>query len=128
MRDITAQIIKFVFVGGTATLLDFVILYYMHYQMGMNHFTAATFAFTIATFYNYYMSMKYVFKSKFDESTRHKEIIAFFVLSIIGLLITLAGLAVFVDWMRMDVMIAKVLVGVLVMIFNFVTRKIYFEG
>ncbi|MBG9980880.1 GtrA family protein [Facklamia sp. DSM 111018] len=128
MKRILAQVIRFVFVGGTATLLDMVILYVLNYHLNINHMIAATIAFVIATFYNYYMSMKFVFKSKFGNEERHKEFIAFFILSVAGLLITLLGLAIFVDWMHLEVMLSKVLVGIVVMAFNFITRKIYFEA
>ncbi|MGF3067124.1 GtrA family protein [Facklamia sp. P12945] len=128
MIKLMKQITRFVFVGGTATLLDMGILYLLNYQFGVNHHIAATIAFVVATFYNYYLSMKFVFKSKFEAGERHKEFLAFFILSVIGLLITLIGLVIFVDWLKWDVMISKVLIGIVVMIFNFVTRKIYFEG
>lgn len=121
------QIVKFVFVGGTATLLDYGIFWYLVYPLGMYHQFAATIAFVIATFYNYYMSMKFVFTSKFEKHEKHKEMVAFFVLSGIGWLITVGGLAIFVDWLKMDPMIGKIIVGVFVMAFNFVSRKIYFE-
>lgn len=128
MKRLLSQMIKFVFVGGTATLLDMMILYLLNYHWGINHHIAATIAFVLATFYNYAMSMKFVFKSKFEANDRHKEFVAFFVLSIVGLLITLLGLAVLVDWLNWDVMLSKIAVGVLVMTFNFVSRKIYFES
>ncbi|MGX7109252.1 GtrA family protein [Facklamia miroungae] len=128
MKNLIKQMMRFVFVGGTATLLDMGILYLLNYHFGINHHIAATIAFVIATFYNYHLSMKFVFKSKFEAGDRHKEFLAFFILSIVGLLITLLGLAIFVDWLKWDVMVSKILVGVIVMIFNFVTRKIYFEG
>lgn len=127
MKKLVSQITRFVFVGGTATLLDMGILYLLNYHFGVNHHLAATVAFIIATFYNYYLSMKFVFKSRFDSQDRHKEFIAFFVLSVVGLLITLLGLAIFVDWLHWDVMLSKILVGVVVMAFNFISRKIYFE-
>lgn len=128
MKQLVNQMIRFVFVGGTATLLDMGILYLLNYQLRMNHFIAATIAFVLATFYNYELSMRLVFNSKYKEDNRQKEFIAFFVLSVIGLLLTLLGLLIFVDWLKFDVMIAKVIVGVFVMAFNFISRKIYFEG
>ncbi|EKB54616.1 GtrA family protein [Facklamia hominis] len=128
MNNLMKQIFRFVLVGGTATLLDMGILYVLNYLWGVNHLIAATLAFILATFYNYAMSMRFVFISKFDAASRHKEIIAFFVLSLVGLIITVVGLAFFVDYLNFDVMLSKVLVGVVVMIFNFVSRKIYFEA
>lgn len=127
MSALLKQVIKFVFVGGTATLLDMGILYLFNTHLGMYHLYAGTIAFVVATFYNYYMSMKFVFSSKFDKEARHKEFVAFFVLSLVGLIITLTGLYIFKDLMGIPVMISKVLVGVVVMIFNFISRKIYFE-
>lgn len=126
-RKLQAQIMKFVFVGGTATLLDMGILFVLNQYLGVYHLIAATIAFVIATFYNYYLSMKFVFKSKFGKEARHKEFIAFFVLSLCGLGITILGMFIMVDLSHLPVMLAKILVGVIVMTFNFVSRKIYFE-
>lgn len=126
-KKLQTQILKFIFVGGTATLLDMVILYVLNHHLHIYHLIAATIAFVVATFYNYYMSMTFVFTSKFDGGNRHKEFIAFFILSLCGLGITLLGMYIFVDLIHIDVMISKVLVGVVVMTFNFVSRKIYFE-
>lgn len=126
-KKLQAQIMKFVFVGGTATLLDMGILYVLNKYFGVYHLIAATIAFVVATFYNYYLSMKFVFQSKFGNEDRHKEFIAFFVLSLCGLGITILGMYLMVDIMNLPVMLAKILVGVIVMTFNFVSRKIYFE-
>lgn len=76
-KKLQAQIMKFVFVGGTATLLDMGILYVLNQYFGVYHLIAATIAFVVATFYNYYLSMKFVFQSKFGNEDRHKEFIAF---------------------------------------------------
>lgn len=121
------QVIKFVFVGGTATVLDYGLFYLMINYGHINHHIANTIAFVIATFYNYTMSMKFVFVSKFDEGKRHKEFVAFFALSLVGWLLNSLGLFIFTDLMKIDPMIAKIITGVAVMAFNFISRKIYFE-
>ncbi|MGX7144035.1 GtrA family protein [Facklamia languida] len=128
MSQLINQLVRFVFVGGTATLLDMGILYLLNYQFGVNHFIAATCAFVLATFYNYELSMRFVFLNKNKQAKKTHEMIAFFILSIVGLLLTLLGLFILVDWLRFDVMLAKVIVGVFVMTFNFISRKIYFES
>ncbi len=128
MKNLIQQIVRFVFVGGTATLLDMLILYLLNYQLHINHLIAATIAFLVATFYNYALSMKFVFKSKFTGQERRQEFTAFFILSLCGLGLTLLGLAILVDWLQLDVMLSKIIIGVFVMIFNFVSRKIYFEA
>ncbi len=127
MDKLTQQIIKFVFVGGTSTLLDMGLLYVFTEYVNMHYLIAGTLSFVIATFYNYYLSMKFVFASKFDKGQRGKEFSLFFILSLISLILTIALLALFVDVMHLRVMVAKVVVGVFVMIFSFVTRKIFFE-
>lgn len=127
MKNLIEQMVRFVFVGGTATLLDMLILYILNYQLHINHLIAATIAFIVATFYNYALSMKFVFQSKFTGDEKHKEFVAFFILSLCGLGLTLLGLAILVDWLHLDVMLSKIVIGIFVMMFNFVSRKIYFE-
>ena len=126
-KELILQLSKFVLVGGSATLVDMVILYIANSLLGIHHLIAATIAFIIATFYNYYLSMRFVFKSRYDGAGKRKEMVIFYTLSVCGLILTIIGLAILVDGLKQPVMLSKIIVGVFVMIFNFVTRKIFLE-
>ena len=126
MKKLFEQIFKFVIVGGLSFVLDFIIYYVLTKLFGVYYITAGFFSFTISLIFNYLMSMKFVFKSK-DNLKKHHEFAIFATLSVMGLGLNLLCLFIMVDYMGINDLIAKVLTAGIVMVFNFVTRKIFLE-
>lgn len=144
MKKLFAQIIKFGFVGGLCFLIDFVISTALfHLLINITSRSAATavggfVGFTISVVVNYVLSMKFVFERKEDMS-RRKEFVIFVILSVIGLgvneVILLACSAfyegstalmeVFSDTLWFAA--SKVIATAIVMVYNFVSRKIFLE-
>ena len=129
MQKLLAQIMKFGVVGVIATVIDFGIMNLLHYGLGLNILIANTSGFIISLIFNYLASMKYVFAHK-EGMSRRREFIIFVVLSVIGLalndgivLALNAGLG-----LGLEANIAKICATALVMVYNFVTRKIFLEG
>ena len=110
---------KFGVVGVIATVIDFGIMNLLHYGLDLNILIANTSGFIISLIFNYLASMKYVFAHK-EGMSRRREFIIFVVLSVIGL-----GLN---DGLGLEANIAKICATALVMVYNFVTRKIFLEG
>ena len=119
MQKLLAQIMKFGIVGVTATIIDFGIMNLLHYGLGLNILIANTSGFVVSLIFNYVASMKYVFAHK-EGMSRRREFIIFVVLSVIGLALN-AGLG-------LEANIAKICATALVMVYNFVTRKLFLEG
>ena len=119
MQKLLAQIMKFGVVGVVATVIDFGIMNLLHYGLGLNILIANTSGFIVSLIFNYVASMKYVFAHK-EGMSRRREFIIFVVLSVIGLALN-AGLG-------LEANIAKICATALVMVYNFVTRKIFLEG
>ena len=120
------QIIKFVIVGGIATIIDFVVLIILKEIFGMKPVFANIISFTVSVIYNYIASIKWVFDVDKDQNKK-KQFIIFVVLSIIGL-----GINTIIIWLCDDVLgiyylIGKILATGIVMVFNFITRKIFLE-
>lgn len=144
MKKLFAQIIKFGFVGGLCFLIDFVISTALfHLLINITSRSAATaiggfVGFTISVVVNYILSMKFVFERKEDMS-RRKEFVIFVILSVIGLgvneVILLACSAVYEgSTALMEVFsdtlwfaASKVIATAIVMVYNFVSRKIFLE-
>jgi len=126
MKKLIEQVMKFVVVGGLSFVLDFIIYYVLTNFFSVYYLTAGFFSFTLSLIFNYLMSMKFVFKSKDDLKKTH-EFIIFVSLSVMGLGLNLLCLYILVDLFKMNDLIAKVLVAGIVMVFNFVTRKIFLE-
>lgn len=127
MRKLIEQIIRFGIVGVIATAIDWVIFYSLFNLVSMWYILAKTIAFIIATVFNYLLSMKYVFKSKFTADQKGKEFQLFVLLSCIGMLLTLLLLWLSVEILHIDANIANVLVAVVVMSCNFIMRKLWLE-
>ena len=83
-------------------------------------------SFTASVIYNYILSVKWVFDV--DKSNdKKKEFLWFVVLSLIGLGLNQILMWAFVDGLCVFYMLAKIIVTAIVMIYNFVTRKLFLE-
>lgn len=126
MQKLLAQIMKFGVVGVIATVIDFGIMNLLHYGLGLNILIANTSGFIISLIFNYLASMKYVFAHK--EGMSRREFIIFVVLSVIGLVLNDGIVLAFNAGLGLEANIAKICATALVMVYNFVTRKIFLEG
>jgi putative flippase GtrA len=126
MKKLIEQVMKFVIVGGLSFVLDFIIYYVLTNFFSVYYLTAGFFSFTLSLIFNYLMSMRFVFKSKDDLKKTH-EFVIFVSLSVMGLGINLLSLYILVDSFKLNDLFSKVLVAGIVMVFNFVTRKIFLE-
>ncbi|MCQ2520852.1 MAG: GtrA family protein [Lachnospiraceae bacterium] len=138
MKKLFAQIIKFGLVGGICFLIDFGITMGLTF-LKVNHLVAAMAGFIISVIVNYLLSFRFVFKRK--ESMNHKKsFIIFLVLSVVGLGINeliiylcvdilYIGKGFLNDAIAQETAVAggKIIATAIVMVFNFITRKIFLE-
>lgn len=126
MKKLIKQILKFGIVGGLATLIDYIVLWLLTEFVGFYYLASAAVSFSVSVIFNYICSMRYVFVPR-ENVDKRKEFLVFLVLSIIGL-----GLNQLLMWLGTGVMgvhylITKLCATALVMIYNFVTRKLFLE-
>lgn len=138
MNRLMKQILKFGVVGGISCVIDFAIYTALIKMFGVDYLVAGFFGFTISLIFNYLASMAFVFERK-ENADKRKEFIIFAVLSAIGLGLTELIIWIIVEGYRnlpalqfalMDEWIevfAKVVATGIVMVYNFVTRKIFLE-
>lgn len=125
-EDLVVQIFKFIVVGGIATIIDWIIYFILYHFVKITPLIANILSFVVAVTYNYWASCKYVFKVTKDKS-QLRLFIEFIVFAVIGLGINeliIFGLYNKAGW---NAMIVKILATIIVMIFNFVTRKKFLE-
>lgn len=120
------QIFKFVIVGGLAFVIDYVTLIICKEVFHLNTLLSAAIAFTVSVIVNYILSVKWVFDVNKNNSEKRNFII-FIIFSVIGL-----GLTELIMWLGTDVMgisylIIKIIATIIVMVFNFITRKLFLE-
>lgn len=127
MKTLLAQLAKFGVVGVVATVIDFGVMNLLHYALHLDILIANTAGFTISLIFNYVASMKFVFEHR-DDMSRKREFAIFVVLSIIGLLLNDGIVLALNKGLLLEANIAKVAATALVMIYNFVTRKLFLDG
>ena len=112
--------------GGIATVIDFVFLYIFREFCNFPVLVSNTLSFCISVIYNYTASVKWVFDVNREKNAK-KQFVIFIVFSILGLLLNNLIMWITVDFLNIYYLLAKVVATMLVMIFNFVTRKIFLE-
>lgn len=126
MIELIKQLIKFGFVGGICFVIDYGVMVLLTEVAGLEYLLSCGISFTVSVIANYLLSMKFVFERK-DTLDRRIEFIIFVVMSVIGLGLTELLMWVFVDKANIHYMISKIVVTAIVMVYNFVTRKLFLE-
>lgn len=138
MQRLIDQIIKFGIVGIICFFIDFGIVTVLTF-LGVHYLIAGLCGFVISVIANYILSFKFVFERK-EDLDRKKEFIIFVVLSAIGcgineLVMYICVDAIYknVEWLssmipeKIAVLGSKIVATAIVMVYNFVTRKIFLE-
>ena len=126
MKKLLNQILKFGVVGGLAFIIDYGILIFLTEVFHINYLISSTISFIVSVIFNYIMSIFWVFDV--DENKNRTTVFSvFIILSVIGLLLNDLFMWVFVDGMSIHYLIAKIIATLLVMIYNFITRKLFLE-
>ncbi len=139
MKNLLEQIFKFGVVGFFCFLIDFGITTGLANIFGVHYLISKFLGFVISAIVNYLLSIKFVFTQK-KEMDKNKEFTGFIILSAIGLLINEIVMFVCIDviyrhtaflqeiitdeWM---VSISSVIATGIVMVYNFISRKIFLE-
>lgn len=126
MQNLFVQIFKFGIVGVIATIIDFVFLYIFKEFCEFPVIISNTLSFCISVIYNYWASIKWVFNVN-EEKNSKKNFIIFILFSVIGLLLNDFIMYITTNKMNIYYLLAKVIATAIVMIFNFVTRKMFLE-
>ena len=127
MRKLIEQIMKFGVVGVIAFVIDFGVMVFLTEVFGIDPVISATVSFIISVIFNYAASMRYVFSHR-DGMSRTREFVIFVVLSAIGLGINDLLIWAGTDLASFDYHLVKIFATAVVMVWNFVTRKIFLEG
>lgn len=125
-KKILLQIFKFAIVGGIAFIIDYVTLIICKEVFHLNTLLSAAIAFTVSVIVNYILSIKWVF----DVSNKHsnkRNFIIFIIFSLMGLGLTELIMWIGEDILHISYLIVKIVATIIVMIFNFITRKIFLE-
>lgn len=150
MKKLIEQILKFGVVGIIAFVIDYCITIGCKTLFvgpcielfGTGEpaiYFSNTCGFVISVTFNYLASMKYVFERR-EDTSRKREFIVFFSLSVVGLIINLIVLYLCLAFIKAFIpalytygdgffanSFGKVAATAVVMVYNFITRKIFLE-
>ncbi len=126
MKKLFTQIFKFLIVGGLSFVIDMALYFVFTRYLGIIEMVATIMSFSISLIFNYLMSMKYVFVGK-DDLKKHHEFMIFVTFSVMGAGLNWALFYVLFYVVHIPDLITKILVAGIVMVFNFITRKIFLE-
>lgn len=136
------EILKFLIVGTITTMIDFFVMSLIIYcfdavafdynliKVFLNGHTASTMAvvtgtaigFVVSTIFSYWASNNVVFE-KTEFSNSDKGIVMFFALALSGLVIHIVGMWFGYQILLINEWIVKIALTIIVMVFNYVTRK-----
>ena len=138
------EIVRFIIVGGLATVIDFAISgifwYFTNkeiYPKFYNILFGATgtpstwstvvgtaLGFGISLIVNYLLSLLFVFEEK-GEGKTFKGATLFLIFSLIGLGIHMLGMYLLFDLAGLNEWLIKIVLTIVVLVFNYVTRKLF---
>lgn len=121
------QIAGFGVVGVLAFLIDYGVMILLTEVFGVNYLVSTTISFIVSLIFNYLMSMRFVFAHK-QGMSRGREFVLFVVFSVIGLGINNLVMWAGVSWLGFDYRLVKFVATAIVMVWNFVTRKLFLDG
>lgn len=120
MGKLFSQIIKFGVVGVIAFIIDYVVLVVCTEVFRVYYLVSSLLSFSVSTIFNFIASSSWVF-----ESCRKGKFLVFVVLSVVGLGFNQVFMYVGVDLLGVYYMVAKVVSTGIVMVYNFVSRKLF---
>ena len=126
MKKLIEQMIKFGFVGFLCFFIDWGIMVFLTEVFGINPLISSTISFTVSVTVNYILSVTFVFET--DKNTnKGSQFVIFVLLSIVGLGVNELCMWLGTDLLGIHYMITKVGATAVVMVYNFITRKIFIE-
>ena len=126
MKKLISQIIKFGFVGFLCFFIDYGIMVFLTEALKINYLISSGCSFSVSVIVNYILSIKFVFDADRD-ANKVKQFLVFLIFSIGGLIINQIVMWVAVDLLGNFYMISKIGATAIVMVYNFITRKLFIE-
>lgn len=124
-NNLIKQILKFGIVGGIAFIIDCALLYVCTEYLNIYVLYSSIISFSISVIFNYIMSIKWVFDVNHKQT--YKDFTIFIIFSIIGLGINQLIMYLGIERLHIYYMLVKIASTGIVMVYNFITRKIFIE-
>ncbi len=119
------ETIIYIVFGVLTTAVDYISFTALYYGLQMNEIVGNTIAWAFAVAFAYITNKLFVFESKsFALKTLAKELPSFILARVLSLLVTNAFL-IFAKYISMNMLLAKAIVSVAVIVINYVFSKLF---
>jgi len=126
MRRLFWQFARFVIVGGISFAFDFGLYYVLFQYVGVQYIVASTISFSLSLVLNYFLTLKFVFEAVPGRNIA-KEFVLYVGLNLIALGLNQLILFLTVDALGASPVIGKLIATAVVLIYNFISRKLLIE-
>lgn len=121
------QFFRYAFVGGIAAVVDWAVLWGLE-SLGLHYLLSAVVSFFAGLATNFLLSKLLVFNGQKARVGNAGEFIAYAAIGAVGLLMTLGIMYVFTEWLHLYFMLSKIIATVIVLVWNFLARKLFIYG
>jgi putative flippase GtrA len=122
VKNIMRQLYRYILIGSIAFVIDAGLLLLL-IELGIHYIIANSLSFTIANAFNFIVGHYFVFSKTTRFNNLFQSYVAVLGISLFGLLLNDVILFIGVDIIRLDVMPAKILATIIVLLWNFGARK-----
>lgn len=121
-QSVFIQLFRYLFVGGTAFVVDFGLLWGLTEYCKLHYLMAAALSFIAGLIVNYTLSIRWVFCEHLLNS-RVVEFLGFAIIGLVGLGLNEAIIWLATEWLQCHYIASKIISAVVVFFWNFMARK-----
>jgi len=114
------KFVKYGLVGLLGLVVDMGVFYLMNKKLGINYAVSNITSSTLAVIHNFILNSYFTFKVTDDKL---KRFISFYLIALVGMAISTGLLVLFIDGLKMDSMISKLIAVFIVAFFQFFFNK-----
>jgi putative flippase GtrA len=126
LRRLMWQFARFLVVGLVSFAFDYGLFFVLFHYFGVQYIVASTISFSLSLILNYFLTLKFVFEAKKDRNVA-LEFAIYVGLNIVALGLNQLILFLTVDWVGLDPLVGKLVATAVVLVYNFISRKLLIE-
>ncbi len=115
------EILQFCLVGLVSLIVEYLLLYTLTEFIGIYYLLSSGISYTMATVLNYYLCVKFVFEGATKQTLRQS--VLFISSSLIGLVLNQVCMMLFVEYLRINYLVAKLYSTIVGTVWNYLMKK-----
>lgn len=121
--NVFIQFFRYIFVGGTAAAVDWLVLWILRGVLHDGLYFSTAIAFLMGLAVNYLLSKLLVFKGTPSGKSYYYELLVYIITGLIGLVFTEILMYVFWDLAGLHYMLSNIIATAIVLVWNFSSKK-----